>query len=516
MKSSPRIAPFSRLVPLSLALLGFVIDPWASEWPQYRGANHDGVSTDAILREWPASGPREVWRKAVTDGFSSFAVSQGRAFTQVRRTIDGSSREVCIALDSDTGNELWATSVGTAKYDSGGDDGAAGNGGGDGPRSTPTVDENRVFVSTSTLSLFCLNATNGAVIWQSDLRQNYQGVNISWQNAASPLIDGERLFVNCNAGAGSLLALNKADGSLAWRSQTDKLTHSTPVAATILGVRQIIFMTQTGLVSVAPDSGTVLWRYPFKYSTATSASPVVADDIVYCSAPYGIGAGAVRISLTGTNLTANELWPRSSRLINEWSTPVYYRGYLYGLYGQSQYGYAPLKCVEVATGTEQWSESGFGPGGVLLVDGQILVLSDVGDLVLVQPDPTAYQEVARYHALEGKCWNSPAVANGRIYARSTTEAVCLDLSAVPASPLRVSSVRWINGQFECFLGCLDGSALDPGRLSRIRVQLSSELELPLSEWTLWSSPLLFTNGVVRLLDTEGNANRRFFFISETR
>jgi outer membrane protein assembly factor BamB len=119
----------------------------------------------------------------------------------------------------------------------------------------------------------------------------------------------------------------------------------------------------------------------------------------------------------------------ASVLANHWSTPVYSDGYLYGISGQAKFGIAPLVCVEVATGRIMWTESGFGPGGCTLVGGDVLVLSDAGDLVLVKATPTSYQEVARTHVLAGKCWNSASVSNGRIYARSTREGVSLDVSA---------------------------------------------------------------------------------------
>jgi len=201
------------------------------------------------------------------------------------------------------------------------------------------------------------------------------------------------------------------------------------VAATILGVRQVIFFTQRGLVSVLPSSGDVLWRFPFRFSVATAISPVVCGDIVYCSAAYGIGSGACRILKTATGFEAQQLWFDPARLLaNHWSTPVFSQGYLYGISGQAKFGEAPLVCVDAATGKILWSHPGFGPGGCTLVDGCVLVLSDAGDLVLVKAAPQGYQEMARGHVLAGKCWNCASVSNGRIYARSTKEGVSVDVS----------------------------------------------------------------------------------------
>ena len=158
-------------------------------------------------------------------------------------------------------------------------------------------------------------------------------------------------------------------------------------------------------------------------------TPVVSGDIVYCSAAYGVGSGACRITKTDDGFKATQLWFQpASVLQSHWSTPVAQDGYMYGISGEKQYGKAPLVCVELATGKLMWSQAGFGPGGCTLVDGCVLVLSDAGDLVLVKASPHSFEEVGRSHVLAGKCWNSAAVSSGRVYARSTKEGVSLDVS----------------------------------------------------------------------------------------
>jgi outer membrane protein assembly factor BamB len=227
----------------------------------------------------------------------------------------------------------------------------------------------------------------------------------------------------------ALLAFNKNDGHVVWKGQDDKFTQSTPVAATILGVRQVIFFTQSGLVSVAPTTGDVLWRFPFRYATSTAISPVVCGDIVYCSAAYGVGTSACKITKTDGGFEAAQIWSQPANVLaNHWSTPVFSEGYVYGISGQANFGKAPLVCVNATNGVVVWQHAGFGPGGCTLVNGNVLVLSDAGDLVLVKATPEAYQEVARSHVLAGKCWNSASVSDGHIYARSTREGVSLDVS----------------------------------------------------------------------------------------
>ena len=416
-------------------LLALVLPSVGAEgWPQYRGPAANGTTPEKIQTAWPAGGPRQLWRATTSAGFSSFAVANGRAFTLVLRDVQGVPNEVCIALDCESGKELWATPLGYAKYDGGGDSGAPGNNGGDGPRSTPATDGERVLVLSAPLVLFSLKAQTGEILWKKDLVREHAAKNIAWQNAASPVLEGNLLFV-CAGGAGqSLLCFHKATGAVIWKGESDRMTHATPTVGTIHGHRQVIFLTQAGLVSVVPGTGQVLWRHPFPYRTSTAASPVVGGDIVYCSAGYGVGAAAVRIFRQGSGWKTTELWRKSNDLINHWSSPVYKDGHIYGLFGFKQWQENPLKCIELATGQEKWSHDGFGQGGTILVDGNVLTLAENGELVLVQGKADAYHELARHRAVTGKCWNNPAVSNGRAYVRSTREAVCLDLSVTTATP----------------------------------------------------------------------------------
>jgi outer membrane protein assembly factor BamB len=382
------------------------------------------VSTDKISKKRPDSGLKVVWKTKMNTGFSTFVVSKGKAFTLAR--VESGDKEACVAVDAETGKVLWQTELDNAKYDGGGDSGTQENRGGDGPRSTPSVDGNNVYALSALLKLYCLEAETGKTLWTKDLLKDFGGKMIAWQNAASPLIEGDLIFVNGPGAGQCLIALNKKDGSVAWKGQNDVMTQATPIAATLLGVRQVIFFTQNGLVSVVPTTGKELWRYAFPYSVSTAASPVVADDIVYCSAGYSVGAGAAKISKSGDTFTATELWRTPKKLESHWSTPVYSKGYLYGIFGSKMYGKAPLKCIEAATGKEMWSKDNFGPGGLLLVDDQLVVLDDSGTLVLVEASPKAYNEIYHTKAVDGKCWNAPSISEGRIYVRSTTEGACLD------------------------------------------------------------------------------------------
>jgi outer membrane protein assembly factor BamB len=409
--------------------IGMACASEATEWSQFRGPNHDGTSTEKILTAWPAGGLRQIWKHPLTDGFCGISLGGGKAFTLVTREVDGASQEVCLALDANSGNELWTAPLGVAQYDPGGDHGLPANNGGDGPRSTPAYDDGRVYTYSSRMVLKCMDAASGRQIWACNVIKEHAGHNIHWESAASPLIQGNLVYVAGGGPGEALLAFDKKDGHVVWKGQNDLMTQSSPVAATILGQRQVIFFTQKGLVSVVPETGNVLWRFPFRFQVATGMTPVVCGDIVYCSAGYGVGSGACRITRTPAGFAATRIWSQPANiLVNHWSTPVYSEGYLYGISGQAKFGVSPLVCVDVSSGRVMWSQPGFGPGGCILVGGNVLVLSDAGDLILVKATPGSYQEMARSHVLAGKCWNCASVSDGRIYARSTREGVSLDVA----------------------------------------------------------------------------------------
>ncbi len=456
---------------LAVALGGFALTAVAVDWPQFRGPNGDGTTSERIRTNWTQVPPTLVWKTNAAGGFSSVAVSQNRVLTQVRRTVGGQSQEVCIALDAGTGRELWARPLGTAAYDSGG-------GEGDGPRSTPTILGDRVFVLTSYLVLACLDLADGHQVWGVDLRSVYSGQNITWQSSASPLIENGLVLVNCNAANRTLLALRATDGTKVWQtSANDRMTHSTPVAVTLQGMRQVIFYAQSGLVAVNPTNGAVLWRQSFKYNgTSAAASPVVSGNLIYASAAYNTGALVTRIAKPGSTFTATLAMQKPFEVQSHWVTPVAFGNYVFGCYGQYQDTGtdAPLECYRMDTLELQWSQPGFGHAGAIVVRDQLLALTETGDLVLVAPDPAAYRELARFNAVTGKCWNVPAVSNGRIYVRSIKQIAVYDVAPPPPPPLRLQPALLADGTpIELRASDPGGANVDAGRATGV---------------TLWRSP----------------------------
>ncbi len=413
---------------VSFVLLASPILSFA-EWPQYRGPHADGT-TSVALKAPNAIGDetKEAWRRPLNTGFSSFAADDTAVYTIVRREVEGIDRETLLALDAATGEERWANPLAIIRYGhDGGNAGARGNDGGDGPRSTPSVQDGLVYVIDSDLVVSCFAAADGNLVWSHNVIKEYNGRNIKWKNAASPLLEGNYLYMAGGGEDESFLAFHRKTGKLAWKTGDALMTHATPVAETIGGQRQIIFFNQDGLTAFTPDSGKQLWHYDFPFNVSSAASPVVHEDLVYVTAGYGVGAAVVKVSQHGGEWKAEEQW-RDKKIANHWSTPVCHDGYLYGLYGFKKYGKAPLACYDIKTGELKWEESGFGPGHLIRVKDQLLVLGDAGQLVLADADPKGYKEIKRAELLDGKCWTTPILAHDRVFIRSAKEAVCLDVS----------------------------------------------------------------------------------------
>ncbi|NWF86167.1 MAG: PQQ-like beta-propeller repeat protein [Bryobacteraceae bacterium] len=489
-----------------LAVVGLTGGSARADWPMYRGPGGDGIARQPIRTNWTEQPPVLLWRKPLTNGLSSVAVSAGRVFTQVRQGGALNGTEICVALDAATGNQLWASPVGLARYPDGG------VGGDDGPRSTPAVGGDRVYVLGSYLTLHCFDAATGETIWSKDLRAELGAEVIPWQNAASPLIEGDLLLLNGNAAPNRVLAVRTSDGSIAWRLHNEAMTHATPVPATIHGVRQVVFWTQSGLLSVDPQTGTALWRFPVRYSTSSAASPVVDGDTVFCSAAYNTGANAARITRTGDTFTATARWPRRSSRPIHWSTPVVVDGFVYGLFELPN----ALGCLSLATGEDRWFESGFGYGATLLVNGKILALAESGDVVLVEPDPNQYREIDRFRAVNSRCWNSPALSEGVLYVRSTTELAAFDLSVAVAAPLRLSASHdAAAGRIRFEVTSTDGQPIDSSRAARIAIVQSDDLTRPLAEWGISPVSLTLEGGVLRAeLPIATDPAARYYLVRE--
>lgn len=401
---------------LVLALAGGL---WAAGWPQYRGPQGDGVVGDAGLAALTVN---PVWRVPVGDAFGQIAVADSKAVLFAEREND----EFAVGLDSATGKELWATRIDKSIKD---------GSGGNGPRTTPSIDGEHVYIYGTHMKLACLNLADGKEVWRHDVAKEFGGKELMWGNAASPVIVDDLVIVVGGGDGHGIIAFDKNTGKPVWGKTDEKFTHATPTLATIAGVKQLICFMQSGLVSVEPKSGEVLWKFAHEYKTSTAASPVVGGkngDVVYCSAGYGVGAAACRVSNKGGKWTATELWSTPGKNLSHWSTPVCVDGYIYGLFGHNK-GDGPLACLDIETGKVQWSEPGFGTqGGLIAVGDKLLVQTPKGELVLIAAAPAAFKELGRAKVLKGKNWTAPAYVDGMVFTRNSSqdgsaEGVCLKL-----------------------------------------------------------------------------------------
>ena len=510
-----RIGRFAARV--SIWLTGMAVTGLAADWPQYRGPNHNAISPERIRTDWTGSVTNPVWIVHLTNGLTSLTIRDGRVFTQVQRTTNGENKEFCLALDAATGTELWATEVDDASYPHFGVGSTD-----DGPRSTPGVDGDSVYVLTSYLKLYRLEATNGAVIWSTNLLDGFGGTVIDWQNAASPVFEDGLIHLNANCGTSTLMAFRTEDGTLEWRSEDERMTHSTPVLATIHGVRQLVFATQSGLVSLNPQTGERIWKfpYPFPYIISLAPSPTVYEDTVYLSAFYTMGAVAAQIIQSNSTQVAVQRW-RNSNQESHWSTPVCYQGALFGQFTPDNAN-AELRCIDLATGATRWAQAGFGRGGVLLADTNLIMITERGDLVLADASTNAYVERGRFQAIPNyviggnKCWNALALSDGQLYVRSTAYAARFDLSVSDdlAPGLTLQSRTSLNsGSIQLIIQTSDGTPIDSGRLAGIQVRATTDLGRSLADWTRLTNELVLADGVVHV-EFDAAQTRQFLTVSE--
>ena len=413
---------------VSALLCGSILAATATEWPQWRGLNRDGVSGEVgILKEWAASGPKVLWNLPLGEGFSGISVSQGRVYTMFSKGND----EFIICLNATDGQEIW-------RFRS--DDNYHEGQGGNGPRATPTIDGDLLFTVSAHGKLYALNTENGQKVWSHDLQRKFGSKMPRWGFSTSPLVEGELLIVEVGGKSKkSIVAFNKNSGDVLWSSHKDKLGYSSPIAVTVKGIRQIICFTGTKLVSVSPTDGTIYWTYPWKTGyDVNAATPVfIPPDKVFISSGYDKGAAVVQMRVfvspdddraatdqirenQGT-VRIKEIW-KNRKMKNQFASSVLHENYLYG------FDNSILKCIEADTGEEQWKTRGFGKGTVILADGHLIILSDKGKLGLAEATPAGYIEKASAKVLSGLCWTAPTLADGKLYMRNETEMVCLDMT----------------------------------------------------------------------------------------
>jgi outer membrane protein assembly factor BamB len=402
------------IVLCTFVILGAIDFSRAADWPQFLGPNRNGISGEAtLLKSWSKEGPKVLWEKQVGEGYSGPVVVGGTLIVFHRK----GDQEVVEALNAETGKEQWTFAYDTAYQDD--------LGKGDGPRSTPLVADGLVYTLGAEGKVHCLELKTGKKLWERDFAKDHPFRKGFFGVATSPIVEGNNLVINVGSKTAGIVALDKKTGKETWKATNHEASYSSPVAATIQGKRQLLFLTREGFVSLDPETGKVIHEKRWRSRMAASvnaATPVVIDNQVFLSACYGTGAVLLNIAKDGLE----EVWKGDETLSNHYDTSVYHDGHLYGLDGRQEQG-AQLRCVELKTGKVAWTETGFGCASLILADGRYFALAENGDLVLFEASPKAYRELARAAVLTGPCRSPLALANGRLYARDNKKLVCWDV-----------------------------------------------------------------------------------------
>lgn len=368
-------------------------------WPGFRGANRDGIIHGSLIKtDWKKSPPKELWRRPVGPGCSSFAVHGNFIYTQEQR----GEFEVVSCYDLETGNPLWAHKDKARFYEPHA---------GPGPRSTPSLSGNRVYTLGATGILNVLDSSDGSVIWSRDAASD-AGIKVpGWGFSGSPLVTDNAVIV---AVSGKLISYDLSTGNPDWTGPDEGQSYSTPVALKFDGIPQIVFMSDTGAVSLDPKDGRKLWEYKWKID-GRILQPSVIDttSLLICGENKGIRRISVEYGPEGYKI--KELW-NSSKVKAVFNDFVVSKGYVYGFDGPY------LTCTDAANGKMMWRGDRY-QGFTLLLEDQnlILVLTEKGEISLVEASPSKFAELSRFKALNGKTWSHPVLAGNTLLVRNGAE-----------------------------------------------------------------------------------------------
>ncbi|MBL8233153.1 MAG: PQQ-like beta-propeller repeat protein [Bryobacterales bacterium] len=381
----------------------------ADDWPQWRGPNRDGISKETgLMTSWPAGGPKQVWKATgLSEGFSGIAVVKGRIYTLGQRA----DEQFVMAFDAATGKKVWETKAGRSFRERRGH----------GPRGTPTVEADRLWALSADGTLVCLEAATGKKIWEQNIVDKFGGEVPHWGISESPLIDGEKVIVTPGGRDASVVALNKLDGKLIWKSPGDRAAYSSPIIVNSGGVKQYVTLTSNAAVGVSAATGEQLWRYTqVANNVANVATPLYASDHIFVSSDYGTGCALLRLApKTGK---ASEVY-FNREMKNHHASSILIGKHLFGFSSQI------LTAMDMMTGNVAWRDRSVGKGNMQYADGHFYVMSERGDVALVEASPEAYKEKGRFSIPQGSfnTWTPPVVANGRMYLREQDNLYCFDV-----------------------------------------------------------------------------------------
>lgn len=384
-----------------------------ADWPSFRGAARNGVAAGVqFSTDWGA-GPKEVWRRAVGPGHSSLCLVGDLLFTQEQSGED----ELVTCYSALTGAPIWVNSTNYHHNDVQG---------GEGPRATPTYANGRLYTQSAGALFQCLDAATGKVIWKQELSTKENPDPPIWGYASSPLVVGD-LVVQHSTGAGrrDMAAFNAATGEVVWSAAKDFSGYSSPQRITVDGQPQVLMLDSAGVQSVDPGSGAPLWHYDWsKEMLERCVQPLQVEQDGIVLGTTDLGTRMLRVKKSEAGWEVQHVWDNPKHRPYFYDN-VYHKGFIYGFDGNR------LCCLDASTGETKWAGTRYG-GQVLLLPAMdmLLVISEKGKVALVKADPAGFTEVAQFGALEGRTWNHPAIAHGRLYVRNSEEMACFELPGV--------------------------------------------------------------------------------------
>ncbi|HLN28532.1 MAG TPA: PQQ-binding-like beta-propeller repeat protein [Gemmataceae bacterium] len=418
------------------------------DWPSFLGPFGTGVSPEkGIIHPWPGAGLRIVWHQKVGIGYGMPTISRGRLFQFDR--YGNQARLTC--MKNETGEFLWKFEYPTDYADF-----YSYN---NGPRCSPIVDGDRVYIHGVEGMLHCVHTLDGKLLWKVDTQAEFGFVQNFFGVASNPVVEGNLLIVQVGGspkgpetsptlelkGNGSgIVAFDKLTGRVVYRATDELASYATPVLATIEKRRWCFVFARGGLIGMDPATGKVDFHYPWRariLESVNASLPVVVGDHVFISETYGPGSSLLKVKPGGYEV----LWTdadkgRQKSMQCHWSTPIYHEGYLYGSSGRHDNN-AELRCVELETGKVMWSRPGLTRTSLLMVDCYFICLAEEGHLLLLKVNPHRYEEISccevraapRKPGFEGEllveypCWAAPILSHGLLYVRGKDRLVCLEL-----------------------------------------------------------------------------------------
>ncbi len=384
----------------------------ASDWPQWQGPDRTRLSKETgLLKEWPAGGPPVVWTaNGLGASYGSMAVAGTRVFVQSTR----GSNSVVIALNRADGKEVWSKALGASGT----------NDRGSGPRGTPTVDGDRLYVLTESGDLACLK-TDGAAVWQRNILTDFGGSQLRWLISESPLVDGPHVIVSPGGPGAGMVKLDKMTGKTVWTSKdlSDTAGYSSVIVADVQGVRTYMTFTASAGVGVRASDGKLMFRYPTAANrVANIATPIFSNNKVFFTSAYGTGGGLLDLTVQDGAVAAKELY-FTNNMKNHHGGVVLVDGYLYG------FNDAILTCLEFATGNVMWRDRSVGKGSVTFADGKLYIQSETNVVGLADATSSGYQEKGRFDIPDKglPSWAHPVVSDGRLYVRNQDTLLVYDI-----------------------------------------------------------------------------------------